>query len=167
MKMEFDLRLQQTQKLIMTPELKQAIEILQLNSLELNALIERELETNPLLEKEEAGEEEDIYDLYELSKYIREVEEKSYYDDFDDEEMDEINYENFVSSKPSLLDHLMFQLHITPISPKMQKICEYIIFSLSPTGYLKEDVEEIANSLECSIDEVLEGLAIVQSFDPP
>ncbi len=93
MRMEFDLKLQQTQKLIMTPELKQAIEILQLNSLELNALIEQELETNPLLEKEEVIEE-DIYesnDFTELAKYIRETEERMYYDDSDDEEIEEVN----------------------------------------------------------------------------
>ncbi|GAB6118088.1 RNA polymerase factor sigma-54 [Thermoanaerobacter brockii subsp. lactiethylicus] len=169
MRMEFDLKLQQTQKLIMTPELKQAIEILQLNSLELNALIEQELETNPLLEKEETSEEENAYeyDLYELSKYIRETEERMYYDDSDDEEIEEVNYENFVSTKPSLTDHLLFQLHITPVSPKIQKICEYIIFSLSPSGYLREDIKDIAEILECTEEEVLEGLSIVQSFDPP
>lgn len=169
MRMEFDLKLQQTQKLIMTPELKQAIEILQLNSLELNALIEQELETNPLLEKEEVIEE-DIYesnDFTELAKYIRETEERMYYDDSDDEEIEEVNYENFVSTKPSLTDHLLFQLHITPVSPKIQKICEYIIFSLSPSGYLREDIKDIAEILECTEEEVLEGLSIVQSFDPP
>ncbi|MEQ6359773.1 RNA polymerase factor sigma-54 [Thermoanaerobacter thermohydrosulfuricus] len=169
MRMEFDLKLQQTQKLIMTPELKQAIEILQLNSLELNALIEQELETNPLLEKEEVIEE-DIYesnDFTELAKYIRETEERMYYDNSDDEEIEEVNYENFVSTKPSLTDHLLFQLHITPVSPKIQKICEYIIFSLSPSGYLREDIKDIAEILECTEEEVLEGLSIVQSFDPP
>jgi RNA polymerase sigma-54 factor len=167
--MEFELKLQQAQKLIMTPELKQAIEILQLNSLELNALIEQELETNPLLEKEETSEEEDAYeyDLYELSKYIRETEEKMYYDDSDDEEIEEVNYENFVSPKSSLSDHLLFQLHITPVPPKIQKICEYIIFSLSPSGYLREDIKDIAEILECSEEEVLDGLSVVQSFDPP
>ncbi|MBE3592901.1 MAG: RNA polymerase factor sigma-54 [Thermoanaerobacter sp.] len=169
MRMEFELKLQQTQKLIMTPELKQAIEILQLNSLELNTLIEQELETNPLLEKEEVIEE-DIYesnDFTELAKYIRETEERMYYDDSDDEEIEEVNYENFVSTKPSLTDHLLFQLHITPVSPKIQKICEYIIFSLSPSGYLREDIKDIAEILECTEEEVLEGLSIVQSFDPP
>ncbi|TCO61768.1 sigma-54-like protein [Caldanaerobacter subterraneus] len=167
MRMEFDLKLQQTQKLIMTPELKQAIEILQLNALELNELIQQELENNPLLEREEV--EEDIYvvDVKELAKSIREMEERMYYGDSDDEEMDEFNYENFVSAKPALSDHLLFQLHITPVPTRIRKICEYIIFSLTPSGYLKEDVREIAQMLECTEEEVLEALAVVQSFDPP
>jgi len=167
MRMEFDLKLQQTQKLIMTPELKQAIEILQLNALELNELIQQELENNPLLEREEV--EEDIYvvDVKELAKSIREMEERMYYGDSDDEEMDEFNYENFVSAKPGLSDHLLFQLHITPVPTRIRKICEYIIFSLTPSGYLKEDVREIAQMLECTEEEVLEALTVVQSFDPP
>lgn len=50
MKMNFNLNLIQTQKLIMTPELKQAIEILQFNALELNEFINEELLNNPILE---------------------------------------------------------------------------------------------------------------------
>ncbi|MGB9809066.1 MAG: RNA polymerase sigma-54 factor, partial [Caldanaerobacter sp.] len=92
MKMEFDLRLQQTQKLIMTPELKQAIEILQLNALELNELIQQELETNPLLEREEVEEEMYSFDVKELVRNVREMEERFYYGDSDDEEIDEVSY---------------------------------------------------------------------------
>lgn len=47
------LDLKQTQSLVMTPELRQAINLLQVSNLELNALIEKELEQNPFLEKEE------------------------------------------------------------------------------------------------------------------
>jgi RNA polymerase sigma-54 factor len=167
MKMEFDLRLQQTQKLIMTPELKQAIEILQLNALELNELVQQELETNPLLEREEFEEEMYSFDLKELVRNVREIEERFYYGDSDDEEIDEISYENFLSKKPTLSDHLLSQLYITPVPVRIRKICEYIIFSLTPSGYLKEEVGEIAQILGCTEEEVLEALAVVQSFDPP
>lgn len=47
------LDLKQTQSLVMTPELRQAINLLQVSNLELNALIEKELEQNPLLERED------------------------------------------------------------------------------------------------------------------
>ena len=53
--MNFNLSLAQTQKLVMTPELKQAIEILQFNSLELNEFIVEELLNNPILQKNEAS----------------------------------------------------------------------------------------------------------------
>lgn len=47
MRLSYDLTLEQTQKLIMTPELRQAIELLQFNSLELKEYIAKELEENP------------------------------------------------------------------------------------------------------------------------
>lgn len=51
--MKMNLNLVQTQKLIMTPELKQAIEILQYNSVELNDFIKEELLNNPVLQKQD------------------------------------------------------------------------------------------------------------------
>jgi RNA polymerase sigma-54 factor len=50
MKMGFELNLSQTQKLIMTPELRQAIQILQFNNVELTDFINKQLEINPFLE---------------------------------------------------------------------------------------------------------------------
>ena len=49
MNIKVDLNLKQTQKLVMTTEMKQAIEILQLTSMELNNLIDKELLENPML----------------------------------------------------------------------------------------------------------------------
>ncbi|MBS7526394.1 hypothetical protein KHM83_06870 [Fusibacter paucivorans] len=59
MKMNFNLNLLQTQKLIMTPELKQAIEILQYNAQELSEFIDEELLNNPVLERINQVNEED------------------------------------------------------------------------------------------------------------
>src|SRR5215470_14320745 len=51
------LDLRQTQALVMTPQLQQAIKLLQMSNLELTAFVERELEQNPLLEREEGDAE--------------------------------------------------------------------------------------------------------------
>ena len=51
------LDLRQSQSLVITPQLQQAIKLLQLSSVELSAYITQELESNPLLEVEETGEE--------------------------------------------------------------------------------------------------------------
>lgn len=59
------LHLRQTQSLVMTPQLQQAIKLLQLSNIELTAYVEQELERNPLLERVEprdAGAAEDRYD---------------------------------------------------------------------------------------------------------
>ena len=47
------LDLRQVQSLVMTPQLQQAIKLLQLSNLELSDYVERELEQNPLLERED------------------------------------------------------------------------------------------------------------------
>src|SRR5258707_14630750 len=51
------LDLRQTQALVMTPQLQQAIKLLQLSNVELNTFVERELEQNPLLERDEGDPE--------------------------------------------------------------------------------------------------------------
>ena len=51
------LEFRQGQQLVMTPQLQQAIRLLQLSNIELNAFVEAELESNPLLEREEARPE--------------------------------------------------------------------------------------------------------------
>ena len=56
------LEIKQSQSLLMTPQLRQAINLLQMSNLELNTLIDEELAANPLLQKEEAnaGDEADL-----------------------------------------------------------------------------------------------------------
>ena len=49
------LELRQGQQLVMTPQLQQAIRLLQLSNVDLNSFVETELERNPLLEREEAA----------------------------------------------------------------------------------------------------------------
>ena len=52
------LTLRQSTSLVMTPQLQQAIKLLQLSNIELAAYVEQELEQNPLLEREDAGDDE-------------------------------------------------------------------------------------------------------------
>ncbi len=58
MKLGYDLTIEQTQKLVMTPELIQAIQILQFNAQELDTYVEEQLLTNPVLETAERSEPE-------------------------------------------------------------------------------------------------------------
>ena len=56
MKLGYELTIEQTQKLVMTPELIQAIQILQFNTQELDHFVQEQLLTNPVLEKVERPE---------------------------------------------------------------------------------------------------------------
>lgn len=163
MKLDMGLNLKQVQKLLMTPQLKQAIEILQLNSYELNELITSELETNPMLEAYE--DKEDIIEIY------RELNKNSDLDKYnysaDDEERDDLSFENMVSTDTSLTDHLLFQLHITPLTKKIKEICKVIIYDLDSNGYLNDDIKKLSEDYNYSQEDVLTALNVVQSFDPP
>lgn len=171
MRLSYDLTLEQTQKLIMTPELRQAIELLQFNCLELKEYIAKELEENPILELSNSSEEYENIDKYSEEN---EIDWKEYWDKYGDNsyrsEVDknikEYNYESFVSYEPSLKEHLLLQLNLVPLENKEHKIGEYIIQNIDNNGYLNIKLEEIANYLKCSIEEVEIMLGIVQTFEP-
>ncbi|MEG6566966.1 RNA polymerase factor sigma-54 [Thermoanaerobacterium saccharolyticum] len=163
MKLDMGLNLKQVQKLLMTPQLKQAIEILQLNSYELNELITSELETNPMLEAYE--DKEDIIEIYHELNKNNDLEKYNY--SSDDEERDDLSFENMVSTDMSLTDHLLFQLHITPLTKKIKEICKVIIYDLDSNGYLNDDIKKLSEDYNYSQEDVLTALNVVQSFDPP
>jgi len=60
-----------------------------------------------------------------------------------------INYENFVAKPLTLQEHLLFQLRITGLDDLSKSIGEYIIGNLDQDGYLRLDINNIANEFEC------------------
>lgn len=187
--MNFNLNLIQTQKLIMTPELKQAIEILQYNALELNEFINEELLNNPILERLSTETEEDAvsdkqeaiqentefeYDLDKGDKQENDWEDMVNY--FDDNRSSgttvynpdsEINYDNFVADEETLKDYLLMQLKFSKLEPNIVKICEYIIENIDDNGYLQMKNEEAMILFNKSFDEIEQMIRLIQTFDPP
>jgi len=194
MKMNFNLNLVQTQKLIMTPELKQAIEILQYNAQELNEFIEEELLNNPILEKLSGTSESEGTDETTAAKTEKEFESEAEYEydldkgvkkEIDWEEMvnyfedarpmgnisydfdQELSYDNFVADEETLKDYLLMQLKFTKLEHRFYKICEFLIESISDNGYLEINMEETALHYRLSMEELETLIRLIQSFDPP
>ncbi|QIB26413.1 RNA polymerase factor sigma-54 [Caloranaerobacter azorensis] len=172
MRLGFELSLQQSQKLILTPELRQAIKILQYTNFELSQFIEEELEKNPLLEIEsrEDNAEKDI-DLDELKSGIDWKEYLGKYDDisyssYKEDDSNDWILENYITYKTTLKEHLLFQLNLTLFDEMDKKIGEFIIESLDENGYLRITTSEIANRLKVDEDQVENVLKIIQTFDP-
>lgn len=186
--MGFGLNLEQTQKLIMTPQLRQAITILQLSSPELENYIEQQLQENPLLElrddqPELQGEsfevssqdiEGDIQSDIGSDGY--DINWRDYFHDSSDlglprrekiKDRPEYSLENFVSQPLTLAEHLNFQLHLADIDAKRLAIGEYITGNIDHNGYLRVAVEDMAEHLQVPEAEVRAMLELVQSFDPP
>lgn len=171
MRLSYDLTLEQSQKLIMTPELRQAIELLQFNSLELKEYITTELEQNPMLESLSSGDEFENLDKYTEDKEVDWKEYLEKYDDISyrpqvDKNIKEYNYESFVSYDPTLKEHLMSQLNLVCLGNKEWKIGENIVQNIDENGYLNIPLEDIAEYMKCNVQEVEILLNIVQTFEP-
>ena len=155
------LELTQSQKLIMTTQLKQSLSILNMSKLELEEEIKREAENNPLVEVEKSGEinwEEYIKDMDRSRRLDRT--EISYNPD------NEVNLENLVKYSSNLYEDLKFQISLYKLTDKELEVCEYIIDSLDEEGYLRTEEKVIVDTLK--IDEELfeKCLISVQQLEP-
>lgn len=172
MKLGYDLALEQTQKLVMTPELRQAIQLLQFTSQELNEYLEKQIEENPLLELENAVEDYENIDDFANEKeeidwkeYIGKEDDISYRPQVD-KNVKEYSFENFISYSPSLRDNLFFQLNVLEISQQDKKIGEILIESIDENGYLMTSVGQMAMDLNIDSERIENVLSIIQGFEP-
>jgi len=186
------LQLKLGQQLTMTPQLQQAIRLLQLPVLELQAQVQEALETNVMLEVEE----EEQIDLASIDQPAPQGEGQGEEDEREREETEEVVVEMedpwAESSTPSgdgraqddddrpleftdersrdLHQHLIWQLEVSRLDPRQVWIGEAIVDALNDDGYLTESPADIARSLSADLPvseaDVEEVLAFVQTLDP-
>ncbi len=191
------------QHLTMTPQLQQAIRLLQLSTLDLKQEIQEALESNLMLETEEDGLLRDQQGETERTAPESDAAENSVNDvnnereiKVDSESMPEELpvdtvwddlYDSVVTSSASgpsddsgdflaqqsrdqsLLDHLNWQLNLTPFSEEDRAIATMIIESVDENGYLTTSLDEIVAALDdtgVEIEEVEAVLHRIQAFDP-
>ena len=177
MRLGYDLTIEQAQKLVMTPELIQAIQILQFNTQELEAYVDEQVLVNPILEidvperedtepvRKKAGEEE-----FDWAEHFKERE----YDDISykqwqyhqSQDTAEYTFEQFVSTDVSLTENLMVQLQFVPMKKGCRMVAKYIIEALDENGYLTQPLEEVAEQFHLTMEKAEEVLGIIQGFDP-
>lgn len=192
MKMQSSLLPQLQQKLKLSPQIIQSIEILQLPLLALVEHIQQEMVDNPVLEevveekKEEnlkegddaaqtAGDDEKVDEIDKLGEIAEDW--REYYSQTTvrrsniSEERDQKQeaLENTAAKPISLHDYLMGQVSLIDIPGHLTEACENIIYSIDKSGYLASPLEEIMQSLEkpLSLEEVKDALNIVQTLEPP
>jgi len=186
MAIEMRLDLKLAQKLVMTPQLQQAIKLLQLSRLEMSQVVYQEMLENPVLEdanleadQEDAevktdddrveGEEQRAVDLFDLKW-------DSYIDGDDNsgdvayfpEDDEKPSYEQTLSSKVGLSEHLAWQLRLVTTTDLENKLGQIIIGNIDEDGYLRDvTLEEIAAAAEASVGQAEAALRLVQDLDPP
>lgn len=143
---EFGLYQEQSLKLVMTPELRQAIAILQYSTTELISYLEEQANENPVIELQDFRSGE-----YSPSKSERTV-----------------DLLDFVSNPAdTLFEHLETQLGLVKDLTNLQrKVALYLIGNLDEKGYLELDVPTVALQLAVSEAEVDEVLTVIRRFDP-
>lgn len=182
------LDLRQSQNLVMTPQLQQAIKLLQLNNMELNELVEKELAENPLLEKKEdepdnnedyqAGEDskDEVQEEFDQAWTGNEGESKDFDKGSDmanigaggNKNFEDIenSFENTMSKPDTLREHLLEQLGCTLDDPRDLMIGGLLIDQLDESGYLRADTQELSMRLGCSEERLEKLLNILKNFDP-
>jgi RNA polymerase sigma-54 factor len=192
--MKQSLHLRLGQQLAMTPQLQQAIKLLQMSTLELQQEIQQALESNMMLE---VNEEESTVQEAEITPEKKidnsdsltsqgsqtEIPEElpidSSWDDVYEYAMEAganntaetFEFETQRSKSSTLLDHLLWQLELTSFSERDHAIAMAIIDSINEDGYLISSLEEIFQGLQSQLedldfDEVNAVLHRVQNFDP-
>ncbi|MCB1538784.1 MAG: RNA polymerase factor sigma-54 [Rhodospirillales bacterium] len=186
-KPKITLELKNAQALVMTPQLREAISLLQLNNIELAGYLENELAENPFLEKDEKspdGEDGGSDDVAPESApeggESDPMDEAFAGEGFDTgsdwanvgkggsvsfDENDE-SFTDRVSEKKTLRAHLIEQLTIMADQPADRMIGTLLIDRLDEAGYLREDIEILAQQLGCPKARIDALLKRMKAFDP-
>lgn len=159
--MQLGLSLKQTQKLALTPQLQQALRILQLPTQELVQEISAQLQENPFLSADESRSEESDSDIEEKGELLWE---QGFKTDVDEEEWD------WEEAPQSLSAYLLEQLSCLKVSLEERLRVQWIIGALDSQGLLTESIEEIGNSFPVetnfSKEDWENSLHLLQTFDP-
>ncbi|MFQ3621367.1 MAG: RNA polymerase factor sigma-54 [Spirochaetales bacterium] len=161
----------QEQKLHMSPQLLQSIQLMALPLQDLKTRIEEELEKNPALEIIE-----DPATVTYDETPPRHSEVKEYFEDssdagfpggsYDDEAGDAKRkfMEGALSRAESLQDHLLWQLSLQPILEELRSVCELLIYNLDENGFHREDPQTLLPPDKLPLLE--EAIRLIQRFDP-
>ena len=163
MQLNNNLNIKHSQSIVMTPQLRQAIKLLQFSNLELSSYIEEELEKNPFLEnkkndvlsrnnntniKERNNYEDSSYDNEkDTQRWEERFQGKQRSNSFDDISSIE---ERIAEPKKSLRSHLMEQILLEIPEGNERRVAILILDLIEPSGWINFDIDEFSsiNNLE-------------------
>ena len=182
MALEIKLSQKLAPQLVMTPQLQQAIKLLQLSHLDLQQRVSQELQENPALE-EAPGEDDGAPEMVREPEATPEATVTDRIAEWQDylnansrhdmgspeaarEDEDFPSLENTVTRKETLQEHLLWQLRMDGLDHAGESIGMFIIGNLDERGYLEASVEEVGELARATPEAVEDVLARIQSFDP-
>ncbi|MCS7063761.1 MAG: RNA polymerase factor sigma-54 [Methylacidiphilales bacterium] len=163
----------------LSPQMQYSLRILQAQILELQSLVQKEINENPLLEDERLSEtpsedpseeppEPQLSPDYSWREYFSQsIPTKSFSSTANAESTD--RHQQFLdaqSTETTLTEHLLRQLLIATPPPPIRKAAEEIIWNLDENGFLHVSLYDIAQSTKTDYETVQKALELVQSFEP-
>jgi RNA polymerase sigma-54 factor len=181
--MKAALQLRQSQQLTLTPQLQQAIKLLQLSTLDVNQEASRLLDENPFLEREDdttnqtysgnsstetvttpASNTESPAAENESRNETSDWQEPSFASSAPSSDDEDDGYSEVAADRPSMREHLLWELNMSQLEPRDKKIIALLIDALDENAYLSQPLEEIVELLPLELDVTLDDLetALVQ-----
>lgn len=161
--MDFGLYQQQSMKLLMTNELRQAITMLQYSTIELNNYLKEQQLENPLIELKEIEFREEI-ERTNVNITTPFYDSKNSANDEEDDDFSPIDHIN--KHEEGLQDVLLKQIRFLDIDDKLNRVVTFLALSVDENGYITIPLEEIAHHLGKPLQMIEEGLRILQSLEP-
>lgn len=174
--MKPSLQLSIGQHLTLTPQLQQAIRILQLSTIDLQQEIQLVLESNPMLEAtptedkaeleiDETKQRDNDQNDFQWSELYQSTDKRSSFEDND------YNFDNLHCTTINLKDHLKWQLNLSPMSDVDRAIATALIDAINSDGFLSISITELHASLTSDehpldLDEIEAVRHRLQLFDP-
>lgn len=184
----------QTQQLVLAPQMRQSLKILQVAALDLRATVQEELQSNPTLEElpmddvsleknatsgdEKAAPEDDNREEMDFSKDFQILEKigQDWKDHMSDtggvrqttSEEDERRQHFFdsLTSETSLQEHLMSQAELADSSPAMREALRYLVGSLDDRGYLPSSLSDLALQSSLPLEAMQAASKLLKTFEP-
>ena len=146
---------QQTVKLAMTQELKQAITLLQYSSIELHEFLENKALENPLMQIETPNVEviDPRYDRVKKTKNTSQADKQSW-------------LEQIAKDNRSLSQYVTGQIDFRLYDQKTKGILLFLINSMDENGYIHISMQEVSSILSVSLEEAEDALSVIQSLEP-
>ncbi|MDD2701981.1 MAG: RNA polymerase factor sigma-54 [Sideroxydans sp.] len=185
------LQLRQSQQLLLTPQLQQAIKLLQLSTLEINQEASRLLDENPLLERIDDNANQTYSGSSDTATPTQErnepaASESTGQDSDPTPEWGEANFshagnaspddeddsfQEVAAERPNLREHLLWQLNMSLLDERDKKIIGLLVDALDENAYLSQPLEEIVEifpeELDITLDDLETALVQLQHLDAP
>lgn len=189
--MKVGLQLRQSQQLTLTPQLQQAIRLLQLSTLEVTQESERLLDENPFLEREEEDPSQPYaygdaqshsHTASSTSSSEHGVSEREAapndsdwaipsFSTSNNTDDDDAGFGEVAADKPGLREHLISQVNLSLLEQRDKQIIGLLIDALDDNAYLSQSLEEIAEflpeELDITLDDLETALVQLQHLDEP